>query len=244
MNLHNRKLAGLLLGVLACALPITSHATILSFQQGVDGYSSAQDAELRQDAPDTNFGDGSNITIDGDDASGPLDDTNALLMFGNIFGAGLNQIPLGSIITSATLGFELDSPGDDLNMLQMLVAWDEATATWNSLGNGIQDAPGEASFLRLLTNLNGGDGDLYTVDVLSEVSLWAAGASNYGWGLTPTDTDGVDYHSTNHVEDSHEKPILTVSFRVPSNEVPEPGISLLLGLGLLGMMVARGKNKT
>ncbi len=242
MNFHNGKLAGLLLGTLACALPITSQATLLTFQQGIDGYSSAQDVELRDgedEVPDTNFSGRSNITIDGSRRGFA---TNALLMFGDIFGTGSNQIPIGSIITSATLGLQMHDPGDDLKMLRMLVAWDEATATWNSLGGGI--TAGDSSFLRSLTELGDvDDGELYEIDVLTEVSLWAAGASNYGWGLTPTDTNGVDYHATTHDEDGHNKPVLTVNFRAPSNEIPEPGMSLLLGLGLLGMMVARGKNK-
>lgn len=235
----NRKLAVMALGMLIIALPSLASATVLTFSNGYGGvgYQGAQDTELEQAHPDHNHGSSSNLTIDGDDHSGDDDDTNALLKFGNIFGAGPGQIPLSSTINSARLELNIDDGGGNLKMLMMLIGWDESTATWDSLGNGIQDVAGEASFLRNLTCLDlidcvsgnpVSDGYTYTIDVTSDLQLWSNGMSNYGWGFTPTGNDGVDFHTSDHSDDGHPRPTLIVS-------VPEPTTIALMGLGLLGM---------
>jgi len=232
--INNWKLAITALGILIGALPGLGSATVLTFSNGYGGagYQGAQDTELEQAHPTHNHGSSSNLTIDGDDHSGDLDDTNALLKFDNIFGTGPGQIPFGSTINSARLELNIHSRGDDLNMLMMLVGWDESSATWDSLGNGIQADNSEAEFLRLLTGLNDSskvwDGATYTIDVTSDLQLWSNGKSNYGWGFTPTGNNGVDFHTSNHSNDDHSRPTLVVN-------VPEPASIVLMGLGLLGM---------
>ena len=75
--------------------------TQIVFRNGLNGYSGTHDTMLSQATPGSGYGNATTLSADGDDPSGQ--DTQTLLQFANLFGAGSSQIPLGATITSATL---------------------------------------------------------------------------------------------------------------------------------------------
>ena len=229
----NIKFATMVLGTLM-VLPTVSSATELTFSDGYGGagYQGTHDTEIRPGSS-TIRGDNTNLSIDSSNLK------QALIKFDDIFGGGAGQIASGSTIDSATLSLQIHSPGNDLEMLQMLVDWDESTALWDTLGGGIQNDGIEATWLRTLTLLDSSsvtdEVTVYTIDVTNELQLWANGTANYGWGFTPTGANGVDFHTSEHTDDGHVRPTLVVSFTAPQGNVPEPATIALIGLGLAGL---------
>jgi hypothetical protein len=71
----------------------------LSFQQGVNGYTSAIDTVLRQASRSVALGTATTINID----TGTGIEVQALLAFDDLFGPGPGHIPIGAKIASATL---------------------------------------------------------------------------------------------------------------------------------------------
>ncbi len=207
-------------------------ADMLTFQQGVDGYTGTRDTELKASEPDAPQGSNPTISIDASDGGKP---NHGLLAFNQIFGDGPNQIPYGSMINSASITFTIDSDGSGWNFHRMLMDWSEATETWNSYGNGVQandiEALSAASYSAGANNGNKNiTGPIQVVaDLAADLQAWSDGADNYGWGILPfmpDGTNGLDFFSRDEGFVS-DRPLLTVDF----TPVPEPGSVLLLSLG-------------
>jgi len=235
-----KKLTTIALGAALSTTSYLASATVLTFQNGYNpgDYAGTQDTEIRSGTPTANYGANTNLSID---LSNGGSVSQALFRFDNIFGGAL--IPMGSAIGTATLGLQIHSPGNDLRIGRMLSAWDEGTVTWNSFfGGGLSGVLGPLS---TLTGLDSGsvtdEVTVYNINVTAELQAWANGAANYGWGLVPTGTDGVDFHASEHPNDGHVRPLLTVSFKAPPPPpppqdvtMPEPSTLALMSLGLLG----------
>ncbi|MCS7466604.1 choice-of-anchor I family protein [Stieleria sp. ICT_E10.1] len=161
-------------------------------QQGVNlGYGTYQgtsDAQIREADPDSVIAPGSDLLVDFDSGGNA---SQVLLRYDNLFGDGPGQIPLGSVITSANLVVETNpntsnAPGDGANLHRMSIDWDDATATWNAFGNGIQPGTGEAAgaFESQIGTASGagstGTG-LLSFSVLPDLQAWADGETNHGW---------------------------------------------------------------
>lgn len=221
-------------------------ATTLTFQQGVNGYLGTSDTYLRSADADFSYGSDTTASIDASDSGGP---SQALLRFGDLFGAGSGQIKAGDQIVSAKLTLNIDSSGSGVNFHDMLVSWSQNTATWNSVGNGIQANGIEAAatpFLSVGANDSGTNivEGIFEVDVTDAIKAAKAGTvPGYGWALLPfmpDGTNGVDFFTS---EESFAalRPVLTVEIQpVPE---PETYALLLAGLGLVGW-VARRRSRT
>jgi hypothetical protein len=80
-------------------LEVRATPAVLTFQEGANSYAGTHDDEISSGSPTANLGNDVEMSIDLDNGGQTL----GLLRFGNIFGSATNQIPLNSIINSATL---------------------------------------------------------------------------------------------------------------------------------------------
>jgi hypothetical protein len=112
----------------------------------------------------------------------------------------------------------------------MLVPWSDATATWNSMTNGIQADGVEASVAADSVFMPSGTSvaPLTTTDVTASVQAWANGAANDGWVLLSTGSDSWGFSSC----EGTGPPVLTVTY---TNSTPEPSTLVLLGVGAISL---------
>lgn len=176
------------------------------FQQGVGGYLGAADTMLQENAVSANNSLASELSVDGDDPGGSGLGTQALLRFGDLFGAESGRIPPGAGILSATLELTVTNPGDGAALYRMAEEWSDADS-WNSFeGNGIQ--PGIES-LAEADALTVGSGPFRAIDVTESLSAWSEDpCSNHGWVFLPRGSNGWDFFST----EGNEPPRLAVSY--------------------------------
>lgn len=259
----------------AFLLSITAGATAatISFQEGdASGYAGASDNHITFDNPNTttneadaqNGGAGSlfvqNSTV-GPNTNNPepfVFDKHGLIHFADIFGAGPNQIPLGSTINSATLTVTSNNgttEGSQYPIHRLLLPFSESTDTWNTWGSGAGgrntsggvQAPDEAVATADDT-LVGGTGanqipsnnvaTPVTWEVTPTVSAWSAGAENHGLVILPLLGAGNwGFRSSDFATDPSLRPILTVDF----TPIPEPAAGAILAI-VAGAMLRRRRS--
>jgi hypothetical protein len=193
-------------------------AHTVSFRQNVNGYAGTHDTELRGAAADTAQGLAVGITVDTADGGGI---SYGLLRFDNIFGSNPGQVPIGAEIVGATLTIEhtvANANGNPVELHRMYLPWDAATATYNSMVNGIQADGTEASMEvdSIIDSTGRTVPFTITADVTPSLIDWANSQPNYGWAFIPTGTDGYRFDTS----ESTTPPTLAVSYRlVPCSEV-------------------------
>ena len=186
----------------------------VSFQQGLSGYTGTSDTMLREDAPATSEAAAPSLKVDADNPTGTGRRAQALLRFDALFGSGPGLIPANAVLRSATLTLHVTNGGDTMNLQRMAADW-SPSATWNSLGGGIQVDGIEAVAFADTSTGRSEAGDL-AFNVLASLRAWqSAPASNRGWVVLPTGTDGVDFGSA----ESAAPPRLVVTY-VVSGESP------------------------
>jgi hypothetical protein len=199
---------------------------VVSFQEGVDGYTGTQDTWISELEGD--HGADATLFWDGPTGTGSI---NPLLRFDNIIGNAAGQIAPGSAILSATLTLEITGNfGEVANLHRMLVTWSE-TDTYATLVDGVSLDDVEA-VAALDATTSSGQVSPITVDVTASVQQWASGAANFGWLIDQPTTDGVTVHSSEAVTPSL-RPLLVVEFQ---QQVPEPSTLTLAGLGAIGLI--------
>lgn len=189
--------------------------TTVSFIQGVNGYTAAEDTGIFNRSPDVNFGTEAFHGIDQQDINGVR---QGLIKFGNILGSGSGQIPVGSTINSATLTLNVLDPSNtsaQISLYRMLVNWSESTATWNTFGSigGVQASEGEATGLPPDFTLINPTLGPKVFDVKTSLQHWAAGENNFGWMVESAATNGWDMETSEAAQVN--RPILTVDFTPP-----------------------------
>ena len=179
----------------------------LSFQQG-NGYTGTVDTYIQQGSANTSHSRSTSLNVDASDRGGPV---QSLLRFDNLFGDGPGQIASNAKILSASLELQVFDHGDDLTFHRMLQDWSD-TATWNSLGNGVQANGIEAVSTPDVVTSDVNEGTL-SVDVTQSLQAWLADpSSNHGWAILPTSYNGVDFYSS----EGAIAPRLVVDFSIPS----------------------------
>lgn len=236
--------AALLLAPLGQALAAGATQT-LTFQQGLNGYTGAQDAHIRSnetsgvDSRGINYGSLDFLSIDGDDGSPGAKPNQGLIRFDQLFGTAAGQIRSGDTIVSATLQLQVFDAGSGFKVHQLARDWNQATVTWNAMGAGVQTDGVEAlsevlaSFGANNSSGNIGSG-LLSIDLTASLqALQAGGLPHYGWLLQPfaAGSNGIDFHSS-EASTQALRPLLKVEL---VSSVPEPQSWALLGLGLLGL---------
>jgi regulation of enolase protein 1 (concanavalin A-like superfamily) len=204
--------------VTATAGAASGTAAVQVFQRVVT--STPVDTTVRKDNPDTSYAQATSIKVDGDTTNSLGLPAHGLLRFNNLFGTGVNQIPPGATIVSATLQVRVTNNGDPLEFHRMAQAWQD-TATWNSMVNGIQADGVEAIAAADLTTSAVGTGTR-TFTLTTSVQIWSDNpAGNFGWAILPVlgKTDGVDFDSAEGTTSPATPPKLTVDY------IPRPSVA-------------------
>jgi len=204
------------------------------FQQGMNGYAGTTDTYIEQGNPNGTHANDATLIVDGDSSLPGVDGQQGLIRFDGIFGNGPGQIPLGAEILSAKLSILTGSTSGDetannVALYQMTANWD-GTSTWNSLVGGVNvgtDTLVSPEFTLLPNVLS----DYAIFDVTDSIQSFSNGASNFGWLLNFTGTDGWRSRSSEYSVLT-DRPNLEITYRV----VPEVHSSILAGLAV-GVML-------
>ena len=235
-KLNNRAVRAALLAALLATTAAHAQTTTFTFQHGVAGYLGSADTTLRAAEPTVALGSEPEAGVDASDGGQPA---QALLRFEGLFGSGAGQIGSERVVTQATLTLTVTSAGSGIRFFEMLQPWNEATATWASLGDGVQADGVEAAstpFLQIGANDGGGNIEAGTLvlDITAALQRQQAGlTAGHGWALLPfmpDGTNGIDFY-TREWTTLAERPLLTVV----TAPVPEPTTLALWLSGLLAM---------
>ena len=217
--------------------PPPPSSTTVTFTEGSGGYQGTVDVSVRLAAPDRSSPSSTTLYIDGGS-----DAAQVLLGFNNLFGSGPGQIPIGATVTSATLTLStVNSSAAGANLYRMSSDWSES-ASWNSLGNGIQ--VGIETVAAADLNTGAVATGLRAFDVTASLSAWLSGAptadaanqANNGWAFIANSTDGWDFTSS---EGSGNRPMLSVTYTLGDGSTATATMS---GEALLAApMVDRGR---
>ena len=101
---------------------------LVSFQQNVNGYTGASDAQLSESAPDDNISGEPALELDTSDRDGGV--LGALLKWEDI------SIPEGRVITDVWISLNVTNVGDPHNVYQVVRDWDAGEVTWNNATAG------------------------------------------------------------------------------------------------------------
>jgi uncharacterized repeat protein (TIGR01451 family) len=172
---------------------------------------------MPEGSPTTNYGSTTDLLVD---ASGHV---HTVIKFPNVFGGGVDQIPLGSTITSATLTVQMYDPGDDVLVYQLTEGWVESEVTWNNRSTGVSwtnaGADGTGSHKTTADGTLLAPNGSNNVDVTTSVQNWSDGELNEGWLLKDTGSGGVDIRSSEYGTVS-ERPMLSVTYVPPAANNP------------------------
>ncbi len=158
----------------------------LVFRQGVSGFTGAEDTTLWQSTPNTSFGASESVSVR--DAGTSSSTVQGLLGF-DVFGDEAGKIRSCFQVKSAALSLFVNDTGAGLSLNPMLADWTDS-ATWNSMGAGIQADGVEAAAVpvAVLDAVNGTANDgvgMRDLDVTASLRAWQAGTLNQGWALLP-----------------------------------------------------------
>lgn len=219
-------------------------ATTLTFQQQAAGYAGTQDTELWGGSPTTPLGlSEQSFSVDGDNGGSQ---SQGLIRFDGLFGAGAGQIKATDVIVSARLTLVVTSEGSGFTVHDLLQDWGQASATWASFGGGVQ-ADGIEAVAAPIASFGQNDSSKHVFFPSLEIDVTASLARaqlgqlpGYGWALLPfpQGTNGVDF-ATGEAIGTFNHPLLTVQVQA----VPEAGTPALwlTGLAALAWIARRRK---
>ena len=159
------------------------------FQQGVNGYIGTVDTLISSGSPDADNSNSGTLTADDSPQS------QVLIQFEDMFGAGANQIAIGSTINSVTLTINVTDATllGKIDIHEMLIDWND-TDSWNSLGSGISldEIEAESNEDERLADPDQTGAQTFILSTTA-VQNWADGEANYGWVIVNDDLDGMEF---------------------------------------------------
>lgn len=192
-------------------------------RNSTDTYTGCEDTQIRQGAPTTNSGSGTQLEVT---KYAVGDHNHTLIKF-----SGLSNLA-GVTVSAATLYFRVESGGGLPNTASaraLLRAWVESEATWNNYstgnawttGGGLSDGNDRSSSVSGSVSVTGASA-YFGIDVTADVQAIVAGGNNYGWHLERTDgQDDTDYIVVNSSEDSDgRRPYLEVTYTAGPAPLP------------------------
>lgn len=194
--------------------------TTVTFQDGVSGYTGTRDTYTYQVSPATVRGAENLIIQDRNPGSIPEDERTSLLRF------DLSAIPANVTIVSAQLDFYVDSEGQGFDMYRMRTAWNEATASFASIGNRHFAPDGVDAEIAMDTRWPGVDGYTGPITVSvppSTIRAWVSGTmTNNGWLMVSAHgDDGVQLRSSEHATIANRPKLTVVYNETPPNILPD-----------------------
>ncbi len=193
--------------------------TTITFQDGVSGYTGTRDTYIYTVSPTTPRGAENLIIQDKNPSSVPADERTSLLRF------DLSSIPPNVTIVSAQLEFYVDSEGQGFEMFRMKLPWDEATASFASIGNRHFVPDGIDAEIAVSANWPGVDGYVGPITVpvpATAISDWVNGVmTNNGWLMNGAhNDDGVQSRSSEHATITTRPKLTVVYNETPPNFAP------------------------
>lgn len=222
----------LALALLAGAAP--AGAITISFQNGADGYTGADNHSFSYDGltgEDV-------IRVDLPNASQPAG-SYAWIIFEDIIDP--TAIPAGSVISSATLEGFVDNPFGSATIGRLLDDIANRPADFGAAGVAgtfYDDDPAQlpsAAHASCMSSSLCEPPTSIAWDVTAIVQAWADGATNFGFVMIPETTNGGTIIGTDDTVNTTQRPRLVV------NIVPEPGVLALLAP--LALLIARGSRR-
>lgn len=193
---------------------IDNEATRATFQDGVNGYTGAQDTYISGVNPFVNFGAEPLVTVDAGSKS-----NWGLIRFTDLLG----QIPEGAKILGASLTVDITNStvfGATISLHRMLADWDENASTWESMVNGVLPDDVEA-VIAAETTFPGGSGGFGATTIPNlgaAVQSWIdGGQANNGWVILSNNDDAVAFVSSDETDPTKlaSRPKLSVSYIPP-----------------------------
>ncbi|MCA9291807.1 MAG: metallophosphoesterase family protein, partial [Phycisphaerales bacterium] len=189
---------------IALAATTLARAETVVFQAGGPN-GATSDTWIAQAQPGTSHGGLSTVEWDGSDGGGA---NHALVRFDAIFGTGTGQIAPSDEITAATLEYHVVNVGSEGIVNEVRVDWAEGV-TWNTFGA----APGvQPDDYGTEVGAAVGNSGWRSVDVRASLVKWAQDpASNRGWIIRPTGSDGVEFTSSEGASSSRVRLVVVVN---------------------------------
>jgi len=177
---------GMVLLSIACCLIASSVDAQTIITAGTDTY-------VLQTTPDTAYGADVTIEFDKEDTGGDPNTVKQALIRFDIPADVLAKF-LATPNRTARLQLDVTNEGDTGNLYRMTTSWDNNT-TWNSSGGGVVPGTNAQAVSNATTSSGPGFTGIATTEVSTDVSAWAGGQPNHGWGIISNGTNGQDARS-------------------------------------------------
>ena len=190
----------------------TGGSTIVSFQDGVSGYTGTRDTKIKSDSATTNHGTATTLEVDGSPD------------YAGLVSWDLSSIPAGKTVTAVSVSFNVtDVSSSAYELYALKRAWSETTATWNvaSTGTNWQTAGAngandrETTVLGALSSTSTGV-KTFTLNAagIAKVQSWINNpATNYGFVILDyANSDGLDLNSS-EIGTIANRPKITVTYQ-------------------------------